>query len=294
VVRADEPWRGFRELLDHAKAAPGRVAYGSPGAATTPHVTMERIAGREGIAWVHVPYRGDAETLQALLNGDVQAAAAASTWAPLVEEGRLRLLCTWGAERARRFPGAPTLRELGIDVVATSPYGIAGPKGVEPGVVRVLHDAFREALFDPSHVALLERFDMQVAYLGGEDYAAAARRRGGASRRSGRWRSASACGRAERRRGAARCRPPRDPDARPPARSRYAGFTLAFRPARRGRAMARRPGHRSGPTAPRARLRGDLLPAARRCARCRRRCAVSGAITGAGNQPPNPRGSMGP
>jgi tripartite-type tricarboxylate transporter receptor subunit TctC len=149
VVRADAPWQGFRDLLDHAKANPGSVAYGSPGAATTPHVTMEQIAGREGIAWIHVPYRGDAENLQALLNGDVQASAAASTWAPLVEEGRLRLLCTWGAERARRFPGVPTLRELGIDVVATSPYGIAGPKGMEPGLVRILHDAFREALLYP-------------------------------------------------------------------------------------------------------------------------------------------------
>jgi tripartite-type tricarboxylate transporter receptor subunit TctC len=177
VVRADAPWRGFRELLEHAKARPGGVAYGSPGAATTPHVTMEQVAGREGIAWIHVPYRGDAETLQALLNGDVQAAAAASTWAPLVEEGRLRLLCTWGAERARRFPDTPTLREAGIDLVATSPYGVAGPRGMDPGVVRILHDAFREALFDPSHRALLERFDMQVAYLGSEDYAAAARRR---------------------------------------------------------------------------------------------------------------------
>jgi tripartite-type tricarboxylate transporter receptor subunit TctC len=71
----------------------------------------------------------------------------------------------------------PTLRELGVDVVATSPYGIAGPKGMEPGVVRVLHDAFRDALFDSAHRGLLERFDMQVAYLGSEDYAAAARRR---------------------------------------------------------------------------------------------------------------------
>jgi tripartite-type tricarboxylate transporter receptor subunit TctC len=177
VVRADAPWSGLRELLDHAKANPGGIAYGSPGAATTPHVTMERIAGREGIAWIHVPFRGDADNLQALLNGDVQASAAASTWAPLVEEGRLRLLCTWGAERARRFPDAPTLREVGIDVVATSPYGVAGPRGMDPGVTRVLHDAFREALFDPAHRALLARFDMQVDYLGSEDYAAAARRR---------------------------------------------------------------------------------------------------------------------
>ena len=90
--------------------------------------------------------------------------------------GRLRLLCTWGAERARRFPDAPTLREVGFDVVATSPYGIAGPKGMATGVVRVLHDAFKDVLYDPAHAAVLERFDMQIAYLGSEDYANALRR----------------------------------------------------------------------------------------------------------------------
>ena len=105
------------------------------------------------------------------------AAADASGWAPQVREGRLRLLCTWGAERARRFPDAPTLREVGVDIVATSPYGIAGPKGMDAEIVQVLHDAFKDALHDPAHVAVLERFDMQIAYLNGEDYASAVRRR---------------------------------------------------------------------------------------------------------------------
>jgi tripartite-type tricarboxylate transporter receptor subunit TctC len=177
AVRADAPWRSVREFLDDAKAHPGKITYGTPGAATTPHVIMERIAGREAIAWTHVPYRGDAESLRALLAGDVQAAVGASTWAPLVEEGRLRLLCTWGAERARRFPDASTLREQGIDIVATSPYGIAGPKGVEAGVVRILHDGFKQALFDPAHVAVLDRFDMKVEYLDSEAYATAAQAR---------------------------------------------------------------------------------------------------------------------
>jgi tripartite-type tricarboxylate transporter receptor subunit TctC len=88
----------------------------------------------------------------------------------------MRLLATWGAERAKRFPNVPTLRESGIDIVSISPYGLAGPKGMSADVVRVLHDAFREALFDPAHVAILDRFDMQPMYLGPDDYAAFARR----------------------------------------------------------------------------------------------------------------------
>ena len=176
VVRADAPWRTFPQFLDEAKANPGKFNYGTPGVGTSLHITMEQIAGLRGIDWVHVPFRGVAENMQSLLGGQIQATADSSGWAELVQSGRLRLLVTWGAERAKRFPDVPTLRESGIDLVSASPYGLAGPKGMSPEVVRVLHDAFREALFDPAHIAILERFDMAPFHLGPDEYAAFARR----------------------------------------------------------------------------------------------------------------------
>lgn len=175
AVRADAPWQTFGQFLDYAKANPGRVNYGSPGVATSLHITMEQIAAERGIDWTHVPFRGIAENLQALLGDQTHALADSSGWGPLVEEGRLRLLVTWGPERAKRFPNVPTLKESGIDIVSTSPYGIAGPKGMDRGVVRALHDAFREALNDPQHTAILDRFDMPIIYLGSDEYAAFAR-----------------------------------------------------------------------------------------------------------------------
>jgi tripartite-type tricarboxylate transporter receptor subunit TctC len=177
VVRADAPWQTLAQFLDFAKANPGRVNYGTPGVGTSLHITMEQIAGmRGGIDWTHVPFRGWAENAQALLGGQIQASADSSGWSDLVQSGQMRLLATWGAERAKRFPNVPTLRESGIDIVSISPYGLAGPKGMSADVVRVLHDAFREALFDPAHIAILDRFDMQPMYLGPDDYAAFARR----------------------------------------------------------------------------------------------------------------------
>lgn len=80
----------------------------------------------------------------------------------------MRLLVTWGAERAKRFPEVPTLRENGIDIVTTSPYGIAGPKGMAAGVAQALHD--------PRHPAVLERMDMSVIYLNDADYLEEVRR----------------------------------------------------------------------------------------------------------------------
>lgn len=175
AVRADAPWQTFGQFLDYAKANPGRINYGSPGVATSLHITMEQIAAERGIDWTHVPFRGIAENLQSLLGDQTHALADSSGWGPLVEEGRLRLLVTWGPERAKRFPNVPTLKESGIDIVSTSPYGIAGPKGMDRGVVRALHDAFREALNDPQHTAILDRFDMPIIYLGPDEYAAFAR-----------------------------------------------------------------------------------------------------------------------
>jgi tripartite-type tricarboxylate transporter receptor subunit TctC len=176
VVRADAPWQSFTELLDYAKANPGKINYGSPGTGTSLHITMEQIAQARGIEWTHVPFRGVAEDLQALLAGQINVSADASGWAELVKDGRLRLLCTWGAERARRFPDAPTLREQGIDVVSESPYGLAGPAGMDPAIVTILQDGFRDAMQDPMHLAVLERLDMSVAYLNSQDYAKAAQR----------------------------------------------------------------------------------------------------------------------
>ncbi|MFN7001531.1 MAG: tripartite tricarboxylate transporter substrate-binding protein, partial [Elioraea tepidiphila] len=69
-------------------------------------------------------------------------------------------LCVWTGERVARFPDVPTLRELGYDIVSTSPYGVGGPAGMPPEVVRTLDAAFLKALDDPQHLEVLKRFDM--------------------------------------------------------------------------------------------------------------------------------------
>jgi tripartite-type tricarboxylate transporter receptor subunit TctC len=176
VVRADASWRTFPEFLDHAQANPGQINYGTPGVGSPLHVTMERIAGMRGIRWTHVPFRGSTENLQALAGGHVHASADGSTWAPMVEAGRLRLLVTFGAERAKHFPDVPTLTETGIDLVVPAAYGIAGPRGIDLSVLRILHAAFKEALHDPAHRTVLDNYNMPVLYLDAESYALAAAR----------------------------------------------------------------------------------------------------------------------
>jgi tripartite-type tricarboxylate transporter receptor subunit TctC len=170
VVKDDAPWKTFPELAADAKANPGKINYGTPGTGTSLHIAMEQIAKQQGLKWTHVPFKGNADAMNALLGGHIHAVADSSGWAQLVNAGRFRLLVTWGAARTKNWPTVPTLREIGIDMVANSPFGIAGPKGMDPKVVKVLHDAFKKGLEDPSYVEAMAKLDMEQFYLSSEDY----------------------------------------------------------------------------------------------------------------------------
>lgn len=175
-VLPNSPWRTLAELVEHAKREPGAVAYASNGIGGTPHLIMARIAAHDGTELLHVPFRGWAESMNALLSGQVQLMSDSGPWQPLVEDGRVRLLATWGERRSRLAPEVPTLKELGYDIASNSPYGIAGPRGMDPHITRRLHDAFHAALDDRDYKLLIERLDQVPAYLGSEDYRAYAER----------------------------------------------------------------------------------------------------------------------
>jgi tripartite-type tricarboxylate transporter receptor subunit TctC len=107
-----------------------------------------------------------------VLGGHVDITADGSAWAPEVDAGQLRLLATWGDARSVRWPNVPTVRESGVDVVASSQYGLAGPKGMDNAVVKILHDAFKQGLETPAHIAVLRGLGQEPAYLNSSDYRA--------------------------------------------------------------------------------------------------------------------------
>ncbi len=170
VVNSKSPWKTFQELVDYAKANPGKVKYGTPGTGTSLHIGMEQIAKQVGVKWTNVPFKGAAETNAALLGSHVDAVADSTGWGALVNSGDFRLLVTWGAERTKNWPNVPTLTELGIKLIANSPYGLAGPKGMDPKTVQVLHDAFAKAVKEPIYLESLRKFDQELAYLNTADY----------------------------------------------------------------------------------------------------------------------------
>jgi len=170
VVPADGPIKSIADLVAYAKANPGKFNYGSTGTGTSPHLAVEEFAQRAGIKLNHIPFKGNADNMQAILGGHTMAASDATGWAPHVASGKLKLIATYGGKRTKRWPDVPTLDELGYKTVSDSPFGVCGPKGMDPAITRQLHDAFRKTLEDPAVLAMFEKFDQSVIYMGTEQY----------------------------------------------------------------------------------------------------------------------------
>lgn len=170
ITKADSQFKSWKDVIDFAKANPGKLIYGSSGAATGLHIGMERLAAFSGVQMKHVPFNGSAEANAAAAGGHVMIAATGASAKPLADAGKVRFLNIWTANRVSILPDTPTLKELGYPYVILSPFGIAGPKGLNPMVVSRLHDAFKKALGDPSVTAILKKMEMPPDYKNGQDY----------------------------------------------------------------------------------------------------------------------------
>ncbi len=172
VVRSDSPYKSFKDYIEAARKDPGAINYGSTGIGTSPHLLLEELATAAGVQLNHIPFKGNADQMQALLGGHVMAASDATGWDKFVDEGRMRLLVTFGEARTARWPEVPTAKDLGYNVVSQSPYGLVGPKGMDPAVVSKLHDAFKQAMDSPQHAEVMKQLNQGVWYRNGADYKA--------------------------------------------------------------------------------------------------------------------------
>jgi tripartite-type tricarboxylate transporter receptor subunit TctC len=170
TVPMDSPFKTWQDLVAYAKSNPGKLNFGSPGAASTPHIGMERIQKHLGLKLVHVPFRGAAEVNIAVAGSHVMVGASGTSAKSLADAGKLRFLNIWTPNRLKMLPDVPTLRELGIPFDVEGPIGLAGPKGMDPKIVTTLHDAFKRTLDDPKVQDVMAKMELVPAYKSGADY----------------------------------------------------------------------------------------------------------------------------
>jgi tripartite-type tricarboxylate transporter receptor subunit TctC len=145
VSAQHNPSRTLAEFIAWAKAKRGGISYGSPGVGTTPHLSGALFAARMGIEATHVPFRGAAQTIPAMLSGDLDFALDnLASYVPVITEGRMRCLAVTSAERWPTLPDVPTMAEAGVPNFAlTSWQGFVFPAGTPRAIITRLNEALR-------------------------------------------------------------------------------------------------------------------------------------------------------
>ena len=171
-ARGDSPYKTWKDVIEAAKANPGKITYGHTGFGSSLHIGMEQMAAHSGVKLTQVPFKGEAEIFAALMGGHVDLMAAGTGRQDMIDSGKLRVLNIWTEKRSKRLPDVPSIRELGYPFVFDSPWGFAGPKGMDAAIVKILHDAFKKTLEDSAVQSSMEKFEMLPAYKSTAEYTA--------------------------------------------------------------------------------------------------------------------------
>jgi tripartite-type tricarboxylate transporter receptor subunit TctC len=154
------PAKDFRELIAYAKANPGKIAYASYGPKGQGHLTMEQVRLAAGIDVVHIPFRGEAPTLQALLRNDVQIGPVILSTKRYVDSGQLKILAAFGATRSAEYPDVPTLQEQGVPVTSKTWMGMSGPPGMSKEIAAFWNKTLVAAVREPLVVQRLKELGL--------------------------------------------------------------------------------------------------------------------------------------
>ena len=150
VVNATVPFKSVAELIIGARAEPGKLNYSSAGAGTTQHLSGELFKTLTGTDIVHIPYKGTAPALTALIGGEVQLSYAnIPAIQAHVKSGRLRPLATTGSKRAAPMPDVPTMKESGVDMDVVVWYGVLAPAATPREIIGKLAANIEKAAHSP-------------------------------------------------------------------------------------------------------------------------------------------------
>jgi tripartite-type tricarboxylate transporter receptor subunit TctC len=159
AVNRSVPATTLAELIAYARARPGRLTYGSGGNGSMSSLGAELLKSMAGLDIVHVPYRGSAPSIKALVSGEIDMMFAdLSLLAPHAKAGTLRLIAAAGAKRASAAPELPTVAEQGVPAFAIEPwYGVVAPAGTPPDVLAKLAEGLHETVRTPKIAQRLEQ-----------------------------------------------------------------------------------------------------------------------------------------
>ncbi len=171
LVRADSQFQTVNDLVDYAKANPGKLTMGNSGAGGGNHLAALQFCLEAGIEVNHIGYEGGAASAQATLGGEVDCSMnVPSEGLTNVESGELRMLCLLAQERSDFFPDVPTAKECGIDVVNEQNRGFVIHKDVPKETVKALEAIFKQVSEDEGFQQQAKELNMEVKWMGIDEY----------------------------------------------------------------------------------------------------------------------------
>ncbi len=171
AVKADAPWKTLKELIEYARANPGKVTYAVPLGGSPSHLAMVMLGKKEKINWKSVPYQGLPPCIAAVLGGHVTVTAGiAGVQLEHVKAGKLRLLAVQGTSTLPDYPDVPSLKELGYDISASFDTGLAAPKGIDQSILEKLRSAFAGAAREAKFQKFLKDNNLPFTYMEAEPY----------------------------------------------------------------------------------------------------------------------------
>lgn len=159
VVAADSPWKTLADLIAEAKRRPGEISWGNVGVTSVNRIYGERLARAAGVKFNFIPFKGGAEQMTALVGHHLDVSGDPGFGA-MAAGGKVRVLASFTEQRLPRHPQVPTVKELGYDLVITSPFGIVASRNLDPAVSARLQVAIRKAEKSPEYQRLVQEYDL--------------------------------------------------------------------------------------------------------------------------------------
>lgn len=171
AVPADSPFNSLDDMIKYAKENPGKLKLGHSQVGGVHHFTILSLADAAGVDIQPVTFDSSGESAVAVAGGHIDGHISAMVSnIPLLESGEIKLICTFrdSTERDPALPDVPSAQELGYDVNGIQKWGLIAPKGTSPEKIKLLHDAFKEAMESDLFKQLAKKLQINIGYADGQ------------------------------------------------------------------------------------------------------------------------------
>ncbi|HUQ74195.1 MAG TPA: tripartite tricarboxylate transporter substrate binding protein [Burkholderiales bacterium] len=171
MVPSEAKWKTLKDLIEDARANPGKISYSSSGIYGTTHTAGEMLAQAAGVKFLHVPYGGGGPAMKAAMANEVMfTIQGPSVAAPHVKGGKFRLLGSWGGKRIPNLPDVPTMKEQGYDAEFYIWAALFAPAGLPKDVAAKLQQTSRQVVQDPEFKKIMENVNTPIDYRDGAEF----------------------------------------------------------------------------------------------------------------------------